>query len=309
MKVVIETLNSQAEVRDDSYDVDTFLLSHPQGIYTVCRTLHKHSIVDYAEHVSRLERSLRGKGVWDDQTMSRADLEASARAHIVHALAAAEPLFDGTAPEFRCCILSTGVESDNSNSSSSHAEFRFAVMVEALPVVSEPSVAVEIWRAKRDTPGVKDSLWVQKRKSMKDRTHSEPRVNEVVIESTEDSDSLLEGLSSNFFAVTAAGELITAPEGTVLIGTIRVMVEEACRELGIPIRYECPRESDMHNWAGAFITSTTRMVLEIDEVRFIDEATASPRKERVTFKVPCPITAKIAAHVKSRLESSSEKLL
>lgn len=311
MKVLVETIDSPAEIKDDSYDVDAFLLGHPQGIYTVCRTLHKHSIVDYNEHIARLERSLRGKGTWNDQTMCRSDLEACARKHLIHALRVAEPAFEASAAinsealEFRCALLSTGITTP---ADSSHSAFEFAVMVEPLPIVSEPSVAIEIWRAKRDTPGVKDSLWVQKRKHMKDRTHSEPRVNEVVIESIEDHDSLLEGLSSNFFAVTSAGELITAPEGTVLIGTVRIMVEQACKTLGIPIRYECPRESDMDNWAGAFVTSTTRMVLGVDEVRFIDEATSSPRKAPHTLDAKCPITARIAAQVKAQLESSCEKL-
>lgn len=306
MKVVIETLTSAAEVRDDSYDIDTFLLSHPQGIYTVCRTLHKHSIVDYDSHIARLEKSLRGKGLWNDATMTAHDLEADAREHIIHALTLAEPLFsDNATLEFRCCVLSTDVAPSKDGNPS---KFGFAVMIEPLPIVSEKSVAIEIWRAKRDTPGVKDSVWVQKRKFMKDRTHSEPRVNEVVIESIEDSDSLLEGLSSNFFAVTKSGEVVTAPEGTVLIGTIRIMVEEACKKLGIRVRYECPRESDMENWCGAFVTSTTRMVLEVDEVRFIDEKSMAPRKECVNFKTPCGVTQRIADHVKSQLESASTKL-
>lgn len=311
MKVVIETLTSAAEVRDDSYDIDTFLLSHPQGIYTVCRTLHKHSIVDYDSHIARLEKSLRGKGTWNDDTMTPHDLEVDAREHIIHALKLAEPLFssnDASAAatlEFRCCVLSTDVIPSKDNNPS---KFSFAIMIEPLPIVSEKSVAIEIWRAKRDTPGVKDSVWVQKRKFMKDRTHSEPRVNEVVIESIEDSDSLLEGLSSNFFAVTKSGEVVTAPEGTVLIGTIRIMVEEACKKLGIPVKYECPRESDMENWSGAFVTSTTRMVLEVDEVRFIDEKAMTPRKECVNFKVPCDVIQRIADHVKSQLESASTKL-
>jgi len=169
---------------------------------------------------------------------------------------------------------------------------------------------------------VKDSAWVRKRKHMKERTH-QPHINEVLL-LHEDQDGSLsgtisEGLSSNFFAVSADGtSIITAPEGTVLNGTVRAMVLRACEELNIPVIQECPRvpppvsddkkESSL-SWSGAFVTSTTRMVLDIDEIHFIDHSTEKEARPSVHFtNLPHPLIAKIQERTLKLLDDVSAPL-
>lgn len=291
--VVIESGSTEPQIKE-RLDVDAFLLSHPPGVYTVFRTLHATSVVDFNEHVKRLERSLRGKGQWAKESTTES-LEAAFRAASARAMAAGRELLAG-AQELRVTALVVDP-----------VALSFSTMAEALPDVAGP-VAVEVWRARRETPGVKDSEWVRARKHMKERTHDQPRVNEVVLQSADDGDSLLEGLSSNFFAVTAGG-LVTAPEGTVLSGTVRTVVLETCREIGVHVDLRCPKESEASTWDGAFITSTTRLVLEVDEIRFIDEKKGSPRRPPIKFAKGCELTAKLLAAVKQKLESVSVKVL
>jgi len=89
-------------------------------------------------------------------------------------------------------------------------------------------------------------------------------VNEVILS---EQDQIYEGLSSNFFCVKE-GVVWTAPEGSVLKGTVRGVVQELCQTEGIPLRQEFPLVSEARLWEGAFITSTSRLVLPVATVRF-----------------------------------------
>lgn len=91
--------------------------------------------------------------------------------------------------------------------------------------------------------------------------------NEVLLR---DSDgNLYEGLSSNFFVVDANGTVITAPEDFVLNGTIRRIAIQCCVKLGIPVAYELPNIANIDTWQGAFLTSTSRLLLPIDKFHIL----------------------------------------
>lgn len=65
----------------------------------------------------------------------------------------------------------------------------------------------------------KDSEWVRQRQALEQQ---QPRdVNETILMGPDGS--LTEGLTSNFFVVSAAGEVVTANEGA-LNGTVREVV-------------------------------------------------------------------------------------
>lgn len=81
---------------------------------------------------------------------------------------------------------------------------------------------------------------------------------------------LLEGTQTNFFALSADGRsLLTAPEGAVLSGTVRrLVVHEVADALGLYVK-EAPPTLDgalSGGWSGAFLTSTSRLVLPVDEL-------------------------------------------
>lgn len=313
-KCVIVEANGDCCVKDDC-DIDTFLLSHTAGVYTVGRTLReRRAVVELAHHEERLVRSLRGKGLWPEDA-DTAPVCAALRHAWARVVRAAEGAL-GTSDELRLTALVVGA-------CAAEKRVDIAAMAEALPAVRGP-VGVEVWAAARDAPDVKDSAWVRKRKHMKERTH-QPHINEVLL-LHEDADSpagtamagtISEGLSSNFFAVSADGTaVITAPEGTVLNGTVRAMVLRACDELHIRVVQECPRvpPDDQCNsdaaWSGAFVTSTTRMVLDIDTIHFIDHATETEARPPIRFtQVPHPLIVEIQQRTAALLDAVSTDII
>ena len=75
---------------------------------------------------------------------------------------------------------------------------------------------------------------------------------------------LLEGTQTNFFAVVN-GALHTAGEG-VLEGTVRRLALEVCSREGIEVVLRPPRLAELADWEGALISSTSRLLLPVDEV-------------------------------------------
>ena len=298
--IVLEQDGTRCE--HEAYDIDAFLLSHPAGVYTVGRTLRgRRAVVELAHHEQRLLASLRAKGLWPaagDDTPVRTALRDAWR----RTIDAARGCF-GAEDELRLTALVVAADA-------AAARVVLATMAEALPLVRGP-VGVEVWEAERDAPGVKDSAWVRKRKHMKERTH-QPHVNEVLL--LHDG-AISEGLSSNFFAVAADGATVyTAPEGAVLSGTVRAMVLRACDDLGVRVVLECPRVppvgSEEGAWSGAFVTSTTRMVLDIDVVRFIDHTTEQEARPPLRFSlVPHPLIARIQKRTQELLDAVSVDVL
>lgn len=79
---------------------------------------------------------------------------------------------------------------------------------------------------------------------------------------------LLEGTQSNFYVVDAVtGALTTAGSG-VLEGTVRKVVIDVCHQLGIPVVLRAPRcgLGREVRWAGAAVSSTSRLLLPADVV-------------------------------------------
>lgn len=126
------------------------------------------------------------------------------------------------------------------------------------------SVTVEGMRASRKQFGTtKDSLWAKMRQDLLKAKHSD--VNEVVL--IDDDDRLLEGLSSNVFVVNAEGRLQTAPVADgIIAGTIREVLLAACKANQIEVVEQSPDWNQRRSWKGAFLTSTSRLVLPIHEI-------------------------------------------
>ena len=83
------------------------------------------------------------------------------------------------------------------------------------------------------------------------------------------SGAIMEGLSSNFFAVLN-GTLYTAGEG-VLAGTVREVALAVARREGVPVSLTPPHLEDLPAWEGCFITSTSRLLLPVDEATVLAE--------------------------------------
>lgn len=94
-----------------------------------------------------------------------------------------------------------------------------------------------------------------------------------------------EGTQTNFFA-DVGGTLYTAPLARVLGGTIRAIVVSVCEKHQIPLKEECVTAGSVEDWNGAFVCSTSRLVLPVSRV-FVAESGCeiavppSPTIERV----------------------------
>jgi branched-subunit amino acid aminotransferase/4-amino-4-deoxychorismate lyase len=89
----------------------------------------------------------------------------------------------------------------------------------------------------------------------------------------EESQDLYEGLSSNFCVYDRKLQsLVTAPVGSVLQGTILKMVMAVCDQEKIPVQYKFPNLKNIQDWEGAFISSTSRLILPIETIVLPDGA-------------------------------------
>eukprot|EP01125_Pyxidicula_operculata_P010329 TRINITY_DN3405_c0_g1_i1.p1 TRINITY_DN3405_c0_g1~~TRINITY_DN3405_c0_g1_i1.p1 ORF type:complete len:180 (-),score=37.14 TRINITY_DN3405_c0_g1_i1:130-669(-) len=139
------------------------------------------------------------------------------------------------------------------------------VYAELLPPIRSPPIIVEIREGVRSTPGVKSTSWVRDRQVFLETKGAD--TEEVVL--VHDG-KLYEGLSSNF-GILENGKLITAPPGTVLAGVTLELITSSCQKLGIPVVHDFPSSSNVKDWEGAFISSTSRGLLPINKILIYDE--------------------------------------
>lgn len=95
--------------------------------------------------------------------------------------------------------------------------------------------------------------------------------NEVILSDCDGR--LYEGLSSNFFVINSEGNLQTAPLDSVLIGTVMKGILEEFRGDNHHHHHlvlEHANVSEIRNWKGAFITSTSRRVLPVNRILLED---------------------------------------
>jgi len=158
-------------------------------------------------------------------------------------------------------------------------------------------VKVEIRGAPRSNAAAKDSEWVTERKKL-----AKPGdVNELVLEK---DGALYEGLSSNFFALMD-GALYTAGDN-VLMGSVREAVLRQAAALNVPVVLAPPRLLDVGRWEAAFVSSTSRMLLPIDELCVSD---GKHRQTRVFDHGEASLARALEAAVRDDILSSSERLL
>jgi branched-chain amino acid aminotransferase len=119
-------------------------------------------------------------------------------------------------------------------------------------------------------------------------------VNEVLLVNSKGQ--ILEGLSSNFFAVRQ--EEIWTEDQNVLPGIVRSMVLEVARSAGIPVHLTAIQNSELESIEEAFLTSTSRSVLPIHK---IDEQIVGTGK-------PGPITNKLMDNYYQLIQQQVEEI-
>jgi branched-chain amino acid aminotransferase len=206
----------------------------PEGAYTSLRTYGGRAIVRLDQHLRRLEEtaSLQGRPGTIDVGSAR------------RALAAA---LDATGhPESRLRLT--------------FAAPRLFVAIEPFTPLParryEDGVACATLDVRRESPHAKDTRFIATAQDAYGRLPE--GVEEGLIVS--DDGAILEGLSSNFFAVVD-GTLRTEEE-RALIGVTRSLVLEVAEGL-IPVDRHAVRRDDLPRVAEAFLTSVSREVLPV----------------------------------------------
>ena len=206
----------------------------PAGGYTSLRTYGGNRVLRLGQHVERLEESLALQG------LPVALDPARVRALLASALAATRH------PESRVRLT--------------FAPPRFFVSVEPFEPLPEAlyreGVAAVTLPLKRENPHSKDTRFIATARGAQSALPEGVHEGLLVAE----DGSVLEGLSSNFFAVREG--VLRTEEGRVLRGVTRALVLEMAAGL-LPVDRTAVRKDDLGGVAEAFITSVSREVLPV----------------------------------------------
>jgi len=234
-------------------------VSKEGGGYTTGRTVERNAILELETHVERLARS-----TWDIFHVDPKQLTLErVRNILIQNLKLALQTYENEHPnhenEMKLSIIVTKHKED--------IEQRFCMMTHVTELSKPPqNVHVEVRGSPRHNPTIKDSEWIRARKALEEQMG--PDVNEVLLH--DNKYRIYEGLSSNFFAVQVNGTVVTAPADQVLEGTIRKIILAVCNEHQIPVVFEAPDANNRTQWQGALISSTSRIALSINSIRFPD---------------------------------------
>jgi hypothetical protein len=143
--------------------------------------------------------------------------------------------------------------------------YQIWVFGEYMPEIPAPPIIVDLIHAERHNPTVKHVDWTSERKALsKQGTEG---ANEMIMMDSETR--IYEGLSSNFMAVYRDGSVHTAPDSTVLSGTIRNLMLRCAKEEGVVVKMECPRFDEVDQWSAACVMSTSRLLLPIHKLNLL----------------------------------------
>lgn len=212
----------------------------PEGVYTVARTFCGDRALLLDAHLDRLEESARLSGI--PLQLDRDRLRAALR-DALHAAGYPDAKFRITVPRDDPSRLYLALEP--------YQPVPEAVMRDGAHVVTLPIT--------RANPVVKTTAWMTVRKPSQESLP--PGVYEGILRSPDGR--LLEGLSSNFYAVLD-GVIYTAGEG-VLAGITRRAVLEIAADL-LPVRPEAPYDRDVPRFEEALLTSSGRGVVPITRI-------------------------------------------
>ena len=265
------------------------LSQFPRGAYTTARTTgNGKSILELSAHISRTASSaVSMHGGVGKECFSPGDMDARMRAGIRSVLLGANTL-----SEYKITVLFL---SSRERVEQAHhlveSKLQSPFLLPPLSAVVETSLllthatpllprrAAPIRCAVRGVPRrnalVKDSDWVRARESIE--AAMAPDEEEALL--VDEEEGIVEGTQTNFFAIDGEGHLITAGGGVCLEGTIRGIVLRVAEKLGVTVKIAAPNLSQAPRWRSAFLTSTSRLVLPIDEILYQGKAIVLPSKE------------------------------
>ncbi|HEY9088575.1 MAG TPA: aminotransferase class IV [Anaerolineaceae bacterium] len=236
------TANTAVRLETAGQTLDEVSRGLPNGAYTTFRTFPGNRVMHFSAHIARLEETARlvGKAV---------RLNAAALRETVHTALLAYPTAEKRAR------ITLDLEQNTGD---------IFVSVEPLLVPSSRDylhgVRVITRQAHRDNPKAKLTSFIQTAGSIREDIPA--GINEVVM--LDEDGWLLEGLTSNFFAVMD-GAVWTAEEG-VLSGLTRSIVLEEIAASGLKLQRKPAHIADLPDFEEAFLTSASRAVLPVVEI-------------------------------------------
>lgn len=235
-----------------SADINEVCRRFPGGAYTTLRTYQGNRVLRPEQHLQRLEQSaaMVGKPVTIDREALRAALRIAVRQKQSTKTRLAEAvttpvIFD----DYRLRLVL-----DLEQTPGDLYIIRGKLITPTLDDYLQ-GVKVIVSDLHRVLPEAKLTRFLEKA----GKQPLPPDINEAVM--VDEDGCLLEGLSSNFYAVINA-EIWTAGEG-VLPGTTRSLVLDEVIRMEIPLHLEAPRMADIPVMSEAFLTSTSRGVLPV----------------------------------------------
>lgn len=277
----------------DPGSTPTFLKSQPPGVYTTTRSTNNAScLLLWDRHLARLSQSLKLLSIEMPQLFPNEPpgpfklndiLQPSLKIGLQQSLQVRRDDEELIITAFVC----GGGGIPKVETYKEHKGFEIYVHVSRYLPEHRGAVAhLAVMGPGRSLPNVKHSEWVRTRQVLE---HSRPTdVTEVIL--SNDGDSLLEGMVSNFFVVLSPRTYVTdkaighsfdidgkeswegivvqtAPLEGVLPGVLRQLILQICTEEGIRIEEVAPLWKDRHLWKEAFITSSVRFVQSVGSIR------------------------------------------
>lgn len=237
-------------------NLSEFALSEPEGVYTVLRTYHGDQAVLMDRHLDRLEESARLEG--HEIHLNRRSIRQAIGA-LVQQAGFSESRVRITVPYNSGRELYISLEPLNGVS----------------PAARRNGVCVSTLDFVRSNPKAKSNAFLFERQKARESMARDSYEGIILGRSGE----MLEGLSSNFYAVQDK-RLRTADEG-VLHGISRYIVLQVARSQGVEVAFEPARRSEIASLSEAFITSSSRGVLPV--VKIDDQPIRDQRPGDLTF--------------------------
>ncbi len=243
MPAIIKRLTAQG-LLDVAYAANSLgeaaLYEARQGVYTVSNTSNSTQTLLLGAHLDRLEDSARRENI--PLKYDRQQLRAALRRMIL------DSGYDDA--RFRISV-----------SAAAPSELLLSIepFLPPAPTLIEQGTRCITASEVRHNPAAKTSDWMHLRVSLVAARQKE--IYETFL--VDARGCILEGLSSNFFAIQNA-ELRTADDG-MLAGIARKVVLQICQGI-LPVKREAPRVGEISDFSEAFLTSSSRGIIPVVEL-------------------------------------------
>jgi len=233
---------SKQEFDRPNLSMDEIVSQLPSGVYTTMRTVCKTKIFQFQYHLNRIVESYQ-------LSSGKFPYEINNLRHCLHTF-----IQEFSSNEVRIRIQIP----------LSEPHLAYVILEElTIPTPEDYKNGVSVITNKliRDNPKAKLTSFIVKSEDIKKKLREQKYEESIIINS---QNQLLEGLSSNFFAVKNF-KIFTA-EKDVLNGATREIIIEEARKANIPVILEAITIDEMHNIDESFITSTSRGLLPIVKI-------------------------------------------